>query len=166
VLIAAGLIFAFNNLAPPYEGRWQMRGDFIPRLYQPIFVALLVYCARVAGDVGTLSGARPRLVLAAAAFALVGNLSIAFGPIAHVPWTGVIYHRFYEHSGPDTMDRLLAAHGRRPLGFCRPDDAAVGSSRVPGAPADAPLSLEREYGWARSIDRCTPAVTGALPARP
>jgi hypothetical protein len=165
LLIAAGLIFAFNNLAPPYEGRWQMRGDFIPRLYQPIFVALLVYCARIIGDAGPLPSVRQRLVLAAAAFALAGNLSIAFGPIARVPWTGVVYHRFYEHSGPDTMDRLLAAHGRRPLGFCRRDDPAVGSSRVPDA-TGAPVSLEREYGWARSIERCTPPVTGAQPAAP
>lgn len=126
---AVALVFLFNNLAPPYEGRWQMRGDFIPRLYQPIFVMLLVYCARALGDRRALSPARARLVKAAALFVLVGNATVIFGPVARVPWAGTIYHLFYRHSPAATMDENLARYGRRPLGFCDPN---------PPAPAGAP----------------------------
>jgi hypothetical protein len=118
VLIAGAALFCFNNLAPPYVARWQMRGIFIPRLYQPIFVSLLIYVARVVGDGRALSPLKARVLLAAAALAFVGNATIAFGPIARVPWSGYVYHRFYMHSGPGEMERQLALHGRRPLGFC------------------------------------------------
>jgi hypothetical protein len=161
VLLAAGLLFAFNNLAPPYQGRWQMRGDYIPRLYQPVFVALLVYCARVLGDLRAFAPQRARAIVAVAALAVAGNLSIVAGPVGHIPWAGYVYHRFYEHSGPDVLDRLLALHGRRPLGFCRRDTPGL---PVPPFPDDPPPSLEREYGWTRSVERCTSAVTGLPPA--
>ena len=161
VLLAGGLLFAFNNLAPPYQGRWQMRGDYIPRLYQPVFVALLVYCARVLGELRAVAPDRARIMLAVAGLALAGNLSIVAGPIGRVPWAGYVYHRFYEHSGPDTLDRILALHGRRPLGFCRRDTPDLPRPPFAGGP---PPSLEREYGWARSVERCTPAVTGLPPA--
>jgi hypothetical protein len=118
-LLAAGAaIFCFNNLAPPYVGRWQMRGTFIPRLYQPVFVSLLVYAARAVGDWRALSPVKGRFLVAAAALAFIGNATIAFGPVARVPWAGHVYHRFYEHSQDGEMERLLALHGRRPLGFC------------------------------------------------
>ena len=120
LLTAGALIFLFNNLAPPYVGRWQMRGMFIPRLYQPVFVALVVYCARVAGAWRALPLPKARLLLVAVILAIVANASIAFGPVARIPWAGHIYHRFYMHSGPDEMDRQLTLHGRRPLGFCAP----------------------------------------------
>jgi hypothetical protein len=115
---AVALVFLFNNLAPPYAGRWQMRGFFIARLYQPLFVALLVYCARVLGDWRSLPPARARLLWATALFMFVGNATIAFGPIARIPWAGSVYHFFYRHSPATTMDDNLARHGRRPLGFC------------------------------------------------
>ena len=96
-----------------------MRGDFIPRLYQPLFIALLVYAARVIGGWRSASTRRACILLAAAALAFAGNASIAFGPIGRVPWAGYVYHRFYMHAGPETMDANLALAGRRPLGFCR-----------------------------------------------
>jgi hypothetical protein len=116
--IAVTLLFLFNNLAPPYEGRWQMRGDFIPRLYQPVFVALLVYAARTLGSWRAATRGRRAALAAVGLFALAGNATIAFGPIARVPWAGPVYARFYLHSGPETMDANLARYGRRPLGFC------------------------------------------------
>lgn len=126
---AVAVVFLFNNLAPPYEGRWQMRGDFIPRLYQPIFVTLLVYCARTLSDWRSLPGARGRLVRAVALFVLAGNATIVFGPVARIPWAGTIYHLFYRHSPASTMDENLARYGRRPLGFCAP--APWGPARTP-----------------------------------
>jgi hypothetical protein len=119
VMAAVLLVFLFNNLAPPYPGRWQMRGDFIPRLYQPSFVPLLVYCARAIGDRGSLPRPKAALLVAAAGLVFVANASIAFGPIARVPWAGTVYQAFYQHAPPGTMDQNLAQHGRRPLGFCQ-----------------------------------------------
>ena len=51
---------------------------------------------------------------------MLANLSVAFGPIAHVPWAGPIYQRFYFHAYLDSMDTNLARYGRRPLGFWSP----------------------------------------------
>ncbi len=135
---AVALVFLFNNLAPPYPGYWQMRGIFIPRIYQPLGVALLVYCARAIADRRSLSPARGHLLLAAALFVFIGNASVAFGPIAHVPWASTVYHFFYRHASPTKMDENLARYGRRPLGFCDrtfdrdPDREADGPS-VAGA---------------------------------
>jgi len=122
IMAAVALVFLFNNLAPPYAGRWQMRGNFIPRLYQPIFVVLIVYCARAIGGRQAMPRPKAVLLVAAAAIAFVANASIAFGPIARVPWADTVYQSFYQHASPGTMDAKLARYGRRPLGFCkRPD---------------------------------------------
>ena len=118
--IAIGLVFAFNNLAPPYPETYQLRGDYIPRIYQPLGVALIVYCARVVGGLNTPDRAKAAIVKTLFALAMAANLSVAFGPIARVPWAGRVYQRFYMHAYIETMDLNLARHGRRPLGFCRP----------------------------------------------
>jgi hypothetical protein len=118
--IAIGLVFAFNNLAPPYPETYQLRGDYIPRIYQPLGVALIVYCARVVGGLNTPDRAKAAIVKTVFALAMAANLSVAFGPIARVPWAGRVYQRFYMHAFVETMDINLARHGRRPLGFCRP----------------------------------------------
>jgi hypothetical protein len=118
LLVAGALVFLFNNLAPPYVARWQMRGLFIPRLYQPLFVALLVYCARVVAAPAMPTG-KARLLRAVAVMAFAANATIAFGPIARVPWAGDAYHHFYMHSAPGVMEEQLARYGRRPLGFCQ-----------------------------------------------
>jgi hypothetical protein len=119
--IVIGLVFAFNNLAPPYPDTYEMRGDYIPRIYQPLGVAMIVYCARVIGGLETPDRAKANIVKAFFALALVANLSVAFGPIARVPWAGRVYQRFYVHAYLETMDINLEKYGRRPLGFCRGD---------------------------------------------
>jgi len=120
LFIAIALVFLFNNLAPPDPATDQMRGAYIPRIYQPLGVALIVYCARVIGSLETLDRMKSRMVRAAFAFTLVANLSVAFGPVARLPWAGEIYQRFYFHSFLDSMDVNLTRYGRRPLGFCQP----------------------------------------------
>ncbi len=118
LLVSAAVVFLFNNLAPPYSARWQMRGFFIPRLYQPIFVGLLVYVVRAIGERRTFSPLKAHLLVALSVVTLAANASVAFGPIARVPWAGYLYESFYLHSGVRTMDDNLARYGRRPLGFC------------------------------------------------
>jgi hypothetical protein len=118
LLVAVAAVFLFNNLAPPYVAHWQMRGFFIPRLYQPLFVGLLVYVARALGDRRALPPFKAHLLLAVSVLALAANASIAFGPIVRSGWAGPIYQHFYPHSGVQAMDDNLAKYGRRPLGFC------------------------------------------------
>jgi hypothetical protein len=118
LLVAVAAVFLFNNLAPPYVAHWQMRGFFIPRLYQPLFVALLVYVVRALGEWRALSPFKARLLLVLSLLTFAANASIAFGPIARLSWAGPIYQHFYPHSPIQAMDDNLAQYGRRPLGFC------------------------------------------------
>jgi hypothetical protein len=118
LLVAVAAVFLFNNLAPPYVAHWQMRGVFIPRLYQPLFVGLLVYLARALGERSTLPPFKSHLLLALGVLTFAANASIAFGPIARFSWAGPFYQHFYPHSGVQAMDDNLARYGRRPLGFC------------------------------------------------
>jgi len=120
LFIAVALVFLFNNLGPPNPATDQMRGEYIPRIYQPLGAALLVYCARVLGSLEALDRTKARFITGVFALALLGNVSVAFGPVAHVPWAGPIYQRFYFHSFLESMDTNLALYGRRPLGFCSP----------------------------------------------
>jgi hypothetical protein len=119
LFVAVGLVFAFNNLAPPTPETADMRGEGMARIYQPLGAALIVYCARVIAAPETLERIKARIVDVAFAVVLAANASVAFGPIARAPWAGPIYQRFYMHSFLDTMDVNLAQHGRRPLGFCK-----------------------------------------------
>jgi hypothetical protein len=120
LFVAIALVFLFNNLGPPHPETEQMRGDYIPRIYQPLGAALIVYCARVIGAAGALERSKATVVAVALGVTLLANLSVAFGPVGHVPWAGPIYQRFYFHAYLDSMDTNLARYGRRPLGFCEP----------------------------------------------
>jgi hypothetical protein len=95
-----------------------MRGFFIPRLYQPLFVGLLIYVARALGERRSLSPFKAHLLVALSVLTFAANATVAFGPVARLAWAGPVYQRFYPHSGVQTMDDNLAEYGRRPLGFC------------------------------------------------
>ncbi len=123
LLISIALVFLFNNCAPPYDKPWQMRGDWIARLYEPMFVVMLFYCVRVFQDrFSAKKGLIGKLLMTIALFiAIAGNGTVAFGPILNDP-TGIsstIYWRFYKHAPKETMEKNLAIYGRRPWGFCR-----------------------------------------------
>jgi hypothetical protein len=111
IFLSVLAVFLFNNAAPPYYG-WQMRGAWIARLYQPVFVALLLCVARA------MSNARSRPLIAAIVITVLGNASIAFGPMMKNPLAFALYHRFYRHAPPDMFAENLAFYGRRPLGIC------------------------------------------------
>jgi hypothetical protein len=118
LLITSALLFLFNNLAPPYGGSWQMRGVWIARLYQPLFVPFLLYVARAVGC-GNLPQRWWRAPLAAT---VLLNALVVFGPISHVGpldrLSSFVYARFYRHGKDDTLTVNLDRFGRRPLGFC------------------------------------------------
>jgi hypothetical protein len=118
LLVAALTLFLFNHLAPPYEG-WQMRGEWIARLYQPVFVVFLVFIAR---NFAGLSDKVHKLALTSLGLCLMLNATIVFGPIFGAPaMAAEFYQRFYNHNQEMITDypKNLQHFGRRPLGFCR-----------------------------------------------
>lgn len=122
LLSSIALLFFLNHAAPPYEG-WQMRGAWIARIYQPIFVAFLVFIARMYQSLlNARQCGRTRLVLhALLMLTLLGNGLVVWGPILNDPLqlSSQVYWRFYRHDPVESMSMNLAQYGRRPLGFCR-----------------------------------------------
>lgn len=118
VLAAAVLLFFFNNLAPPYSG-WQLRGSWLPRLYQPVFVVMISALASLFARADLLPR-RPRGALwAALAVTIAANAWIVFGPVlGSTRLSQTVYHRFYRHDKATAYEETLATFGRRPLGFC------------------------------------------------
>ena len=113
VLVTALALFLFNNLAPSYYG-WQMRGEWIARLYQPVFVVFLMVVARA---VAVLP--QSRILKAGIVAAVIGNAAVVFGPVTMTPFGPWLYLRFYQHAGRTFVLDNLRLYGRRPLGFCR-----------------------------------------------
>lgn len=117
VLCTALFLFLFNNLAPPYQG-WQVRGTFIPRLYQPTFAVLILFCCRTAQAAARVLWPR-RVVAALIVGAAVGNAAVTFGPALGLHLARHAYYNFYRHGPPKALKRNLERFGRRPLGICR-----------------------------------------------
>lgn len=133
-LFAAGLVlYLFLNLAPPYEG-WQMRGMWIPRLYQPVFVAMLTFSMRECARYWREPSNSMRLItFSLFAATIIGNFRVSFGPVMNSRFSSHVYYHFYKHSDKDTQYRNLKVYGRRPLGFCQPQLPSSSSETKPGA---------------------------------
>jgi hypothetical protein len=112
ILLSVMAVFLVNNAAPPYYG-WQLRGYWIARLYQPLFVALLLCIARAVRD-----APRQKLMRAAIVVTVIANAAVGFGPVMRNPLAFYLDYRFYRHAEPSTFAELLAIYGRRPLGLC------------------------------------------------
>jgi hypothetical protein len=112
LLLTALLLFLFNNAAPPYPG-WQLRGPWMARLYQPVFVALLMFVARA-----TALHSRSRVWSAAVTTAVLLNAAIVAGPLTLNSTATLAYHKFYAHSDPRAFLDNMKRFGRRPVGFC------------------------------------------------
>ena len=131
LLISGLLLFLFLNLAPPYPG-WQMRGVWILRLYQPVFVVLMSYASRALAVLWQQSQIKLKVpALALCGSVCFGNFLISFGPVLHNHFSSHMYYRFYRHSPPDTLYDSITRYGRRPLGFC--------NANLP--PAESPYHL-------------------------
>ena len=127
LLLTTLLLFLFVNLAPPVPGRWQMRGSGMSRIYQPAFVAMILFIARwmqaawEVRDVRDVRGARAqarRWIAAGIALTTFANAAVIFGPALHVPLADRVYGSFYHHAETYALSKNLDTFGRRPLGFC------------------------------------------------
>jgi hypothetical protein len=118
LLIAAGLLFLFNNLAPPYTG-WPLRGSWVPRLYQPVFVALVSTLAAFYARVSLLPRALRRGAWAALGLVVALQAWVVFAPVLGAArLSGWLYYRFYEHAPRPVYADNLQKLGTRPVGFC------------------------------------------------
>jgi hypothetical protein len=123
LMAAIAAVFFFNNLAPPYDSFWQLRGEWIPRLYQPLFVVFLLFVAKLAAGADERWRPLPwpmrQVVLVLVAVAALADASVAFGPFLKARHAEALYYRFYQHSEPHALLWNMRRVGRRPLGFCR-----------------------------------------------
>jgi hypothetical protein len=117
--IAAVLLFLFLNLAPPYGG-WQLRGSWVPRLYQPIFVAMVsLLAAFFQNRAALLPPTLRRGSWAVLGLVVVLQAWVVFAPVLGAPGlSGWIYYRFYHHATRPFYADNLKKLGRRPVGFC------------------------------------------------
>lgn len=118
----------FNNMAPSYEG-WQMRGEWIARLYQPIFIAFVSYISR---HYQIFKGENRKskhnscsktygMMTLFLILGVLGNAVTVYGILWNSKITDSIYHEFYRHSPKGTLIQTLQTFGNRPLGFCNTD---------------------------------------------
>jgi hypothetical protein len=115
-------LFLFNNLAPDYYGAstWVMRGTWISRIYQPVFPALIFFCARWWQALPPQNWPRQTIILLAVGVTCIGNALITFGPILNNPLkvSEHAFYRFYNHTDLHWVyEYHLKDSGRRPIGF-------------------------------------------------
>lgn len=118
VLVSVLGLFLFLNAAPPYQGAWQLRGVWIPRLFQPWFVAILVTVA--ATSVALRRSARHRLLVASVVLVTALDGAVIAGPFLKLtPLYAGVYEGFYRAWRMDENAAWLSKLGRRPYGLCR-----------------------------------------------
>jgi hypothetical protein len=116
-------LFLVLNLPPGGTGGWEMSGDWISRLYQPVFPALVFFTARWWQALPAPSLPLRALAGLAVAAASIADALVVFGPILGDPLgvSGAAFYRFYDHTDAHFLyGANLRALGRRPLGFPRP----------------------------------------------
>jgi hypothetical protein len=117
VLVAAiAAVFLFINLAPPFRG-FQVRGGSYARLYQPIFVVMVLFVCRLAQHLREQERSSSwRFLLALTIAVAVCNATVALGPLLKNPVATFLFQRFYPGYRSDMLQNL-EFYGRRPLGL-------------------------------------------------
>jgi hypothetical protein len=116
ILYSILFLFLFNNMAPPYEGEWQMWGDWLARLYQPLFIVMVMYVVRLGAHVYVVRGSK-LLFSSALALTVVFNILVNTGGLYASPLTSRVYGNFYKHGAGDSYLKNIRYFGARPLGF-------------------------------------------------
>lgn len=111
-------LFFFNNAAPPYVNKWQLRGEWVARIYQPAFVVYLSCISRCIAAYQIVP--KERILLFSLVFTtFLCNSVIVFGPVFGVTTLAAhTYHNFYQHDREGAFADNLAKYGRRPFGSC------------------------------------------------
>jgi hypothetical protein len=116
--IFSGVFFLwlFLNLCPSYGGIWLLRGTGIARLYQPLFMPMILYIARF---IQFLYQEKKIIVISTALIIFYAIILIAVntGGWYGSTFTQTIYHSFYRHSPEDIYLKNIEYYGKKPLGF-------------------------------------------------
>ncbi len=116
LLLSVLFLFLFNNIAPPYEGEWQMWGDWLARLYQAVFVVYLLYIIRLAEHIYKIK--KMLLFFNIIMFlAVLTNVLINTGGLYASSLSNFVYSNFYLHGSPNSYSKNIIYYGARPLGF-------------------------------------------------
>jgi hypothetical protein len=116
LLLSIICLFLFNNMAPPYEGEWQMWGDWMARVYQSVFIVYLMYIIRLSAFIYShrkLNIGFTAIIVLACLFNIVVNT----GGLYASPLTSYVYSCFYKHGRTTSYSRNIKFYGARPLGF-------------------------------------------------
>ncbi len=115
ILASIAFLFCCNNFAPDYDTMWQMRGTWIARLYQPLFLVFFFYIARVIKIINS------KYIIFFTFLCSFFNLMIVLGPIFDFKFSNHIFHNFYWQTRVHNIYENTQIWGKRPLGFCLED---------------------------------------------
>ncbi len=116
LLVSILILFLFNNMAPPYQGEWQMWGDWIARIYQAVFIVYLMYIVRLSAHI--YSQKRYSIIFTTlVVLTCFFNVLVNTGGLYASPLTGYIYGKLYKHGSPNSYILNIKYYGARPLGF-------------------------------------------------
>jgi len=121
-LIAIFTIFLINNGGPDRPKFNEYRNTQMARLYQPMFIALMVYVARVGGSLNLSRKKIARVFKGSWILCVAANFSVIFGVYFGWNHSAIVYQRFYEHAMRHTVvaqfNERLEKYGRRPMFHC------------------------------------------------
>ena len=114
ILLSAFLFFAFVNLAPDFKAQFVMKGDWIARLYNPIFVIFLFYSVKCFNSTKSKKERIPFYLV------IFFNTIIVLSPVLNFNSGNYIHTLFYKQTKMRhfAIKDNLDLWGRRPLGFC------------------------------------------------
>ncbi len=110
-------LWLFLNLAPTYESYWQLRGVNIARIYQPVFIPMLMYLVRFTNYIIPLDQWKGRIYGMLLFFGFGICLWLNLGGWYGNKFTQSMYYNFYRHSESDAYFKNIEQYGKRPLGF-------------------------------------------------
>jgi hypothetical protein len=123
VIISVFIVFAFNNLAPQYRS-WQFRELGFARIYEPIFIVMILYLGRKVQSMFELPQQKQRILLGILTLMILGNSLTSFSTMLPNNLGLGIYGNFYlqgyttKQTYSDFKERIRK-FGRYPIGTCR-----------------------------------------------
>ncbi len=117
ILLGIACLWLFLNLAPTYAGHWQLRGIDIARIYQPVFIVMMMYPVRFMALFQATHPLRWRSSVAALIIYAGITLWLNMGGWYRNTYTQTMYYRFYRHSDPDAYFKNIELYGKHPLGL-------------------------------------------------
>ncbi len=110
-------LWLFLNLAPTYAHHWQLRGVDMARIYQPLFIVMVMYIVRFANYLSHTNKTRIRAYFILLFFSFFTCVWLNTGGWFENKITQKMYRNFYRHSDDDAYLKNIAHFGKRPLGF-------------------------------------------------